>query len=201
MQKRLILGSSSRYRKALLERLNLPFECISPDIDEAPLEKEAPKALVERLAKEKAKAIFEQIPNTQESIIITSDQVACLDGQILGKPLTRDNAIKHLSLFSGKKVEFLTSLCVTDSKTKQADLSTSLYSVYFRKLNLVEIEGYVDAEQPLDCAGSFKCEGLGVALFEKMEGDDPNSLIGLPLIKVSKSLSNFGLNPLTNQAN
>lgn len=199
MQKRLILGSSSRYRKALLERLNLPFECISPDIDEAPLEKEAPEALVERLAKEKAKAISEQI-STTSNIIITSDQVACLDDQILGKPLTRENAIKQLSLFSGKKVTFLTSLCVSDSETKQTDISTSVYNVYFRKLSLVEIEGYVDAEQPLDCAGSFKCEGLGVALFEKMEGDDPNSLIGLPLIKVCQSLSDFGLNPLTHQA-
>lgn len=197
MQKRLILGSSSPYRKALLERLNLTFECFSPNIDESPLADETPLALVERLARLKADAIIEQNPNFSNSLIITSDQVACLDNQVLGKPHTQAKAIEQLRLFSGNKVTFYTSLNVLDSTNNQATLSTSQYSVYFKLLTQQEIEGYIKAEQPLDCAGSFKCEGLGVALFDKMEGDDPNALIGLPLINLCKALKQHGVNPLT----
>lgn len=197
MQKRLILGSSSPYRKALLERLNLAFECLSPNIDETPLANETPEALVNRLAQEKAQAIITQIKQTTDSVIITSDQVACLEGEILGKPHTRDNAIAQLSLFSGKKVDFITSLNVLDTSNNASYLTTSHYSVHFRELKKEEISGYIDIEQPLDCAGSFKCEGLGVALFHKMEGDDPNALIGLPLIRLCDSLRHCDINPLT----
>lgn len=195
MQKRLILGSSSVYRKSLLARLNLPFDCLSPNIDESAHENEDPIALIERLARLKAEAIVEQIAPSQ-AIIISSDQVACLNGKVLGKPHTVENAIKQLSLFSGQKVDFYTSLYVLDSKDKKARLSSHSYSVYFRELSQAEIAGYIEIEQPLDCAGSFKCEGLGVALFEKMEGDDPNALIGLPLIKLCESLRAFDINPL-----
>lgn len=197
MQKRLILGSSSPYRKALLQRLNLDFECISPNIDETALSNETPLAMVKRLAILKAQAITEQIITSNDTVIITSDQVACLNGQILGKPLTQENAIAQLTLFSGKKVDFITSLNLLNNNNGHTRLTTSRYSVYFRELTQTEIKGYIEIEQPLDCAGSFKCEGLGVALFDKMEGNDPNSLIGLPLIDLCKSLREFGINPLT----
>jgi MAF protein len=197
VQKRLILGSSSPYRKALLQRLNLDFECISPNIDETALSNETPLAMVKRLAILKAQAITEQIITSNDTVIITSDQVACLDGQILGKPLTQENAIAQLTLFSGKKVDFITSLNLLNNNNGHTRLTTSRYSVYFRELTQTEIKGYIEIEQPLDCAGSFKCEGLGVALFDKMEGNDPNSLIGLPLIDLCKSLREFGINPLT----
>ncbi len=196
MQKRLILGSSSPYRKALLQRLNLEFECFSPNIDETQRLNETPLAMVKRLATLKARAITAQSTSSKNCIIITSDQVACLEGQILGKPLTQENAIAQLTLFSGKKVDFITSLNVLDNSSGESYLTTSEYSVYFRTLTQTEIKGYIEIEQPLDCAGSFKCEGLGVALFEKMEGNDPNSLIGLPLIELCQSLRALGINPL-----
>lgn len=197
MQKRLILGSSSPYRKTLLERLNLTFSCLSPDIDETAQPNESPIQLVARLAKEKAQAIINQNTDTHNSIIITSDQVACLNDQILGKPLTHDKAVHQLSLFSGQKVEFITSLHLTDTSNGHTFSSISHYCVYFRTLSEAEIIRYIELEQPLNCAGSFKCEGLGVALFEKMEGDDPNGLIGLPLISLCKGLRELGVNPLS----
>lgn len=199
MQKRLILGSSSPYRKALLQRLNLTFDCLSPNINEKPLVDETAVALVTRLAQQKAQAIIDQNTDNSNKVIITSDQVACLDKHIIGKPLTQDRAIEQLSLFSGKKITFITSLNVFDSNSGISHTSTSHYCVFFRELSQEEIKGYIEIEQPLDCAGSFKCEGLGVALFNKMEGDDPNSLIGLPLIDLCKLLRKCGINPLINR--
>ena len=199
MPKKLILGSSSPYRKALLERLRIPFECHSPNIDESPLTQESAVDLVKRLSIAKAYAVnLERQQNKQnpDALIITSDQVAVLNGQILGKPHTEQNAINQLSSFSGKSVSFLTGLCVFNQQDQSYQYTLNEYHVHFRVLTTKEITQYVSLEQPLDCAGSFKCEGLGVCLFEKMEGDDPNSLIGLPLISLSRSLRELGVNPI-----
>jgi len=199
MQKKLILGSSSSYRKALLERLRIPFDCHSPNIDETPLKEETAKDLVKRLSIAKAQAVHSERQATKQqsdSLIITSDQVAVLDEQILGKPHTEQNAIKQLSQFNSKKVTFLTGLCIFDQEDHSYNYTLSEFHVHFRTLTVKEIERYVAIEKPLDCAGSFKCEGLGVCLFEKMEGDDPNSLIGLPLISLSKTLREMGVNPI-----
>ncbi|RBP84618.1 septum formation inhibitor Maf [Marinomonas rhizomae] len=199
MLKTLILGSSSPYRKALLERLKIPFECHSPNIDETPLPQESAVDLVKRLSIAKAHAVgLERQKSNQESdgIIITSDQVAVLNDKILGKPHTEENAIKQLASFSGKKVSFLTGLCVFSQKEQTYQYTLNEYHVHFRQLTIKEITKYVSIEQPLDCAGSFKCEGLGICLFEKMEGNDPNSLIGLPLISLSHLLRKIGVSPI-----
>ncbi len=202
MQKNIILGSSSPYRKALLERLQIPFECLSPNIEEGAHSDESPQHLVERLSIEKAEAVSKQLrqQNTSQDdacyIIIASDQIAVLDSKILGKPHTSDKAFQQLKEFSGRKVSFLTGLCVYNTTTHSYEYSLSQYHVYFRSLKDTEIKRYIDIEQPLDCAGSFKCEGLGVSLFERMAGDDPNSLIGLPLIDLCRLLRNQGINPL-----
>ena len=199
MQKKLILGSSSPYRKELLERLNIPFECHSPNIDESPLDKELAASLVKRLTIAKAFAVHherQQKNMPSDCLIISSDQVAVLNENILGKPLSQDNAIKQLSDFSGKKVSFLTGLCVFNQQSQTYQYTLNEYHVYFRHLTLEEIKHYIAIEQPLDCAGSFKCEGLGVCLFNKMEGNDPSSLIGLPLISLCHLLKKEGVNPI-----
>lgn len=204
MHKPLILGSSSSYRKALLKRLNLPFTCHSPNINESPLKQEIATDLVKRLTITKARAVHQERQKLElptDALIISSDQVAILDTQILGKPHTQDNAIKQLTQFSGQKVSFLTGLCVFEQQTESFQYSLNEYHVYFKTLTDIEIKQYIAIEQPLDCAGSFKCEGLGVCLFDKMEGDDPNSLIGLPLISLCRLLKYFGVNPLDNHAN
>jgi len=178
---RLILGSSSPFRKALLEKLDLSFDTDSPDIDEAPLKGELPKDMVARLAKAKAQAIAERHP---QSIIIASDQCATLDGEIIGKPLTHENAVKQLQNASGRAVTFYTSLCVFNAGTNQYQEVVEPFYVYFRELNDGQIENYLQKEEPYKCAGSFKSEGLGISLFERLEGNDPNTLIGLPLIQL-----------------
>ncbi|GAB3475668.1 Maf family protein [Marinomonas epiphytica] len=195
MQKKLILASSSSYRKTLLKRLHLAFQCRSPEIDETPKETETASQLVRRLSFAKAHAVSTESPNN--SVIIASDQVASLAEEILGKPLTKEKAYQQLSRFSGKQVDFITGLCVYDKSTNTAQYHESQYSVFFRQLSQQEIIKYIELESPLDCAGSFKCEGLGVCLFEKMAGDDPNSLIGLPLIKLAEILREHQINPLT----
>lgn len=194
--KTLVLGSTSPFRKSLLEKLNVPFECAKPDIDETPFDGESSIALVERLAIEKAKAVANEFPN---AFIIGSDQVALHQNDILGKPHTRENAINQLTRFSGDKVVFHTGLCVFDSETNKSYSLVEPFEVYFRDLTKAEIEAYVDAEQPLKCAGSFKSEGLGITLFEKLVGDDPNTLIGLPLIKLHALLKEAGLDVLQYQ--
>lgn len=199
MQTKLILGSSSPYRKALLERLHLTFECHSPNIDESPLEQESASNLVKRLTTTKAFTVHnERMQNHKapNAIIITSDQVAMLDKYILGKPITEEKAILQLTSFSGRKVTFLTGLCVFNQAERSYKYTLNEYHVHFRELSIDDIKSYVSIEQPLDCAGSFKCEGLGVCLFEKMEGDDPNSLIGLPLISLCNLLKEQGINPI-----
>lgn len=179
--RKIVLGSTSPFRRSLLEKLHIPFDCDKPNIDESPLENESPRALVERLAIEKAKKVAER---HKDALIIGSDQVAICDDVILGKPHTRENAIKQLMSFSGKRVTFLTGLCVLDSNSNQTKSLVEPFYVDFKRLTEKEVATYVDIEEPLNCAGSFKSEGLGISLFEKLSGDDPNSLIGLPLIKL-----------------
>ncbi|MBB1291927.1 nucleoside triphosphate pyrophosphatase [Pseudoalteromonas sp. SR41-4] len=196
MQHPLILASSSPFRQSLLQKFNLPFDSFSPDIDESALPNEAPVELVKRLSELKARAataLFKQ------GLVIGSDQVAVFEQQILGKPHNKENAIKQLSLFSGNTVTFLTGLCVYDIQSNKTKTLVEPFNVTFRTLAQAQISAYCDAEQPYNCAGSFKSEGLGICLFEKLSGDDPNSLIGLPLIKLSQLLTEFGMDVLSNQ--
>jgi septum formation protein len=190
---KLVLASSSPYRKQLLQRLGQAFDTTAPDVDETALAGETPEQLVRRLAEAKAKAVAKEFPN---ALIIGSDQVAVLDGKILGKPGNHDNAVKQLQQASAKTVHFLTGLCLFNSKTGNIQLDVIPFKVVFRKLSNAQIENYLLTEQPYNCAGSFKSEGLGIALFEKLEGDDPNALIGLPLIKLIDMFSNEGINIL-----
>ena len=186
----IVLASSSSYRRALLERLAIPFSCHSPDIDETPKAGETAHALVERLAYEKAKALADAYPN---HLLIGSDQVAVLNGQILGKPHTHERALKQLSAASGQCVQFLTGLCLLNSHTGTFQSCVVPFSVHFRDLDKPTLNRYLLKEQPYDCAGSFKAEGLGVSLFTKTEGEDNTSLIGLPLIKLVEMLNQEGI--------
>ncbi len=190
----LLLASSSPYRRELLERLGLPFETASPDIDESPRMDESPEQLAIRLADSKARALANRYPHHW---IIGSDQVACLpDGTLLAKPGTHEQAISQLQRSSGQTVQFLTGLTLLEPGTDRSQTHCERFAVQFRDLTAEEIEGYLHKEQPYDCAGSFRMEGLGIALFKAMEGRDPNSLIGLPLIALNDMLRNWGLNPL-----
>ncbi len=189
----LILASTSPYRRALLERLGLIFTVESPRIDECPLPGEDPAALVQRLAELKARAVAQRRP---EALVIGSDQVACLDGEILGKPGGRDAAIAQLERASGRMLTFQTGVCLFDGRRQRAHTFVEPFCVHFRTLSRAQIEGYVDREHPYDCAGSFKSEGLGIALFTRLEGDDPTALIGLPLLRLIPLLETFGHCPL-----
>ena len=186
---KIILGSTSPFRKELLERLNINFITDSPDIDETPLLNEKPESYVQRLSLEKAKVVATRHHN---SLIIGSDQCSVLDGIIRGKPHTHEKAVKQLTSSSGKRVSFLTGLCLYDSTNDSYQLEMVPFHVDFRELSATEIESYLLAEKPYNCAGSFKSEGLGVTLFKRFEGEDPTSLIGLPLIKLSEMLRTKG---------
>ena len=190
----LILASSSPYRRLLLDKLTVPYQHYSPNIDESHHEGESAEALVVRLAEAKAKEIAKDQP---EALIIGSDQVAKLNDHIITKPNDHTNAIEQLEVASGKRVTFLTGLCLLNSQSGHSQSLVSPFHVDFRVLSRQEIEAYLEKEQPYDCAGSFKSEGLGITLFEKLEGDDPNALIGLPLIELVRMLINEGVNPLT----
>ncbi len=183
----LLLASTSRYRRELLERLRLPFHVARPDVDEATAPGEAPAALAARLASLKAAAIAAHHP---EAWVIGADQVAEVDGQAIGKPGHREAAITQLTAMSGRAIRFHTALCLLrdQSRHEASDVTT----VRFRTLSAEEIERYVDAEQPFDCAGSFKSEGLGITLFEAIDSQDPTALIGLPLIALSRLLREAG---------
>lgn len=189
----IILASSSPYRRELLAKLTLPFDSSSPDIDESAKDKESPHQLVERLAQEKAKKVAETYPN---ALIIGSDQVAIIDDVIMTKPHTHENAIQQLKQSSGRTVTFLTSLCLLNSQTEQVQSSVTPYSVEFLDLSEAQIESYLQKEKPYHCAGSFKSEGLGITLFKRFHGEDPNSLIGLPLISLTHMLRQEGIEPL-----
>ena len=191
----IVLGSTSPFRKVLLEKLNIPFECAKPNIDESPLAQETSLQLVERLAIEKAQAI----KGFSNALIIGSDQVALCEGEILGKPHNYENAVKQLAKFSGKPITFYTGLCVLDSATGITHSLVEPFIVHFNSLSQNDIEQYIKAEEPYHCAGSFKSEGLGICLFKKLEGDDPNTLIGLPLIKLVSLFKKHNFDVLNEQ--
>jgi septum formation protein len=186
----LVLASSSKYRAGLLARLQLPFETADPAIDEAVRDGEAPEDLVARLAQAKAEAVAARFP---QALVIGSDQVAVCDDEILGKPGTEPRAREQLARLSGKRVRFLTGLCLLNSAQDRYQLAVVETPVHFRDLSEREIADYVKREQPVDCAGAFKSEGLGIALFREIGGPDPNALVGLPLIELCAMLSSEGV--------
>ncbi|WP_417283326.1 Maf family nucleotide pyrophosphatase [Comamonas sp.] len=186
----LILGSTSRYRRELLSRLQLPFETVSPEVDETPIPGETPLDLSLRLSRAKALAVAALHPG---AIVIGSDQVPELDGQPLSKPGTHERATEQLRQMSGRQMNFHTGVCVTCAETGFTEASVVTVQVRFRQLNDAEIERYLRAEQPYDCAGSAKSEGLGIALLDAIVSDDPTALIGLPLIRTCQLLRSAGV--------
>lgn len=189
-ERRLILASTSRYRRALLERLRLSFDTFNPAVDESRLPGENADSLVRRLALAKARAGGVAHVN---ALIIGSDQVADCDGEILGKSGGHDAAAAQLRRLSGKRVVFHTGLCLYDARDQSHRLDSVPFAVHFRRLTDTQIERYLRADEPYDCAGSFKSEGLGISLFERMEGDDPTALVGLPLIRLTGWLNDAGV--------
>ena len=189
----LILGSTSRYRRELLERLRLPFEVLSPQVDETALPGEVPAALAWRLALAKAQAVAALRP---DAVVIGSDQVADLDGQAIGKPGTHERAVAQLRRLSGRQAIFHTAVAVVCKHSDFAEVALATVTVRFRDLSEAEIEHYLRTEQPYDCAGSAKCEALGIVLLDAIYSDDPTALIGLPLIRTSQLLRRAGVNPL-----
>ncbi len=188
----LVLASTSPYRQQLLNKLAVSFITASPQFDETPLEHETPIELVSRLAKGKAESCLLEQP----SLIIGSDQVCVINGEIIGKPLTEQKAKEQLSKQSGQSIQFFTGLALHNNVTKQTDIKVDTFTVHFRSLSEKQIANYVEKEQPLYCAGSFKSEGLGIALFERLEGKDPNTLVGLPLIDLVDMLEKQGFEVL-----
>ncbi len=193
----LILASTSRYRRELLERLRVPFRALSPDVDETPLPGEAPAALAERLSLAKARAVAAQFP---DAVVIGADQVADVDGQSIGKPGDHARATAQLRAMSGRRIVFQTGVAVVRAATGFAEVARVPVTVRFRTLSDAEIEFYLRAEEPYDCAGSAKCETLGIALLDAIESDDPTALIGLPLIRTTALLRAAGIDPLTARA-
>ena len=187
---RLVLASTSAYRRALLERFNLPFECVVPNVDETSLPGESALALAQRLARSKAEAVAARYP---ESVVIGSDQVAVRGLDRLGKPGSVERCIEQLEHSSGREVEFLTAVHVVNGPAGNAESHVDRTVVRFRRLSRPEIERYVAADHPIDCAGGFKAESLGIALFERIESSDPTSLTGLPLIWLSHALRRAGI--------
>lgn len=192
----LVLASTSPFRRELLAKVVRHFDVAAPEVDETPKVNESPAHLVKRLAQAKAKALAKQFP---QHILIGSDQVAVIDGKILGKPGNKAKAIAQLQSMRGKQVTFLTGLALYDSQQQRLQACIEPFDVYFRDLSDAEIEAYVARERPFNCAGSFKSEALGIALFSALRGDDPNSLIGLPLIRLLEMLREWGINPLLDE--
>lgn len=186
----LLLASSSPYRRELLSRLRLPFTCASPDIDETAKPGESPEQLVQRLAELKAKALA---PSHSEHLIIGSDQIAVLDDRIIGKPHHFEGARQQLLNASNRSLTFLTGLCLLNSSNGHCQVDYVPFTVHFRELDEPRIERYLQLEQPYDCAGSFKAEGLGISLFRSTEGSDSTSLVGLPLIRLVDMLLKEGI--------
>jgi septum formation protein len=189
--KTLILASSSPYRRDLLSRLGLTFEAIAPDVDESPQPRESPAEVASRLARAKATAI-----ERSDAVIIGSDQVASLDGRLLGKPGNRVTALEQLESCQGREVVFATAACVLNANDRRTREHVDRTRVRFRRRSRAELERYLDRESAIDCAGGFKAEGLGIALFEAIETSDPTALIGLPLIWLADALKQEGLDPL-----
>ena len=190
----LILASTSRYRRELLERLRLPFAVIAPDVDETPAPGEPPAALAQRLALAKARAVALQHPT---AVVIGSDQVADLDGQAIGKPGSHDKAALQLQAMRGRQVVFQTAVAVVCQASGLVQQALAPVTVQFRALSDAEIERYLRLEQPYDCAGSAKCETLGISLLSALHSDDPTALVGLPLIRTAQMLRMAGLDALT----
>lgn len=188
--RRVVLASTSRYRRALLERLGMPFECADPQANEAPLAGESPPAMALRLAEAKARAVALRSP---DALVIGSDQVASCDGVLLDKPGTHENAVRQLTAMSGRTASFDTAVVVIDTRSGKQGSRVVPCRVTFRPLSPAQIETYLRHEQPYDCAGSAKAEGLGIALIARIETDDPTSLIGLPLIALTELLADAGL--------
>lgn len=186
----LVLASSSPYRRELLTRLQMPFEVMSPNVDETPLPNEKPQDTALRLAQSKARAVASKYP---DALIIGSDQVAMLGDTQLGKPHTFENAKKQLMAASGQAISFHTALCLFNSRTGNMQARVVPIHIRFRTLTEAQIERYLDRDQPFNCAGSAKSESLGIALIERFEGDDPNALVGLPLIALVDMLNNEGV--------
>ncbi len=193
----IILASTSPYRRTLLERLQIAFQVCAPQVDETRMPGEDPEALVHRLAEAKARAGAVLYP---EGLIIGSDQVAVADGEILGKPLTVARCEEQLRKMAGTEVQFLTGLCLFDARQELAQVEVVPFRVYLRPLSDAQIKDYVRRESPLDCAGGFKAEGLGISLFSRLSGEDPNSLIGLPLIRLVAMLERAGVDVLAAEA-
>lgn len=189
----IVLASTSPFRAQLLERLGLPFQAAAPNADETALAEESAEQLVIRLAEAKARAVQADHPN---ALIIGSDQVAVLDGNILGKPGTHERAVGQLSSASGKSVRFLTGLCLLDTRNDEAQVDMVPFEVKFRQLDAKQIDYYLRAEKPYNAAGSFKSEAMGIALFESMNGNDPTALVGLPLIRLTSMLAEAGVDVL-----
>lgn len=190
---KIVLASGSKYRRELLARLGLPFEVATPEIDETPLPNEAPEQTARRLAEAKARITAEHF---SQAIVIGSDQVAVLDGSPLGKPGNHRNAVRQLKAMRGREVVFHTALCICDAASGSAKTRVIPYYVRFREYSDAQIERYLQREQPYDCAGSARCEGVGIALIAEMRGDDPNALIGLPLIALTEMLAEQGVSVL-----
>jgi septum formation protein len=186
----LVLGSTSPFRRAILEKLGIPFLCDAPATDETRFPGESPQALVLRLAEAKARDVGGR---HADALIIGSDQVACVDGEVLGKPGNRANAVAQLIAAAGKTVTFYTGLCLHNSASGQVQVDVEPFRVHFRNLTRTQIERYIDREQPFQCAGSFKSEGYGITLFSALDGRDPNTLIGLPLILLVEMLGREGI--------
>ena len=197
VSRKVILGSSSRYRRDLLQRLQIPFDVATPDVDETPLSGEASRSLAERLALAKAYAVASIFP---QAVVIGSDQVADLKGQTLGKPGTHERAVWQLRQMRGQTVVFQTAVAVVCLENSFEQTSLATVNVTFRDLTDDEIENYLRAEQPYDCAGSAKSEGLGIALLASIDSDDPTALIGLPLIRTCKMLQAAGIDLLSSKA-
>lgn len=189
----LILASTSRYRRELLERLRLPFDVRSPQVDETPRPGEAPAALAQRLAMAKAQAVATLAP---DAVVVGSDQVADLDGQPVGKPGDHARAVQQLRAMSGQRVVFQTAVAVVHAASGFAEGALAAVTVRFRRLSDAEIEHYLRLDEPYDCAGSAKSETLGIALLEAIESDDPTALVGLPLIRTCALLRAAGIDPL-----
>jgi septum formation protein len=189
----IILASTSPYRRRLLERLHLKFRSISPEIDETPLLHEKPAAMAQRLARQKARSVAEHHP---DAMVIGSDQVASINGSIIGKPGNFDRAKAQLQSFSGREVQFYTAVNLVCLNRNLERFHVEPFNVRFRSLNNRQIEDYLRRDQPYDCAGSFKVEGLGIVLFEGMAGNDPTSLEGLPLIRLTDLLTDAGIDIL-----
>ena len=190
MKQTLILASSSKFRREVLRKLDIPFNSISPKVDETPLPNEKPFQTALRLSQDKARKIGKRHPH---ALIIGCDQVATLDGVQLGKPLNHTNATKQLQMMRGREVTFHSALCLYNATTGNMQADVVPYLVRFRQLTDEQIERYLTKDQPYDCAGSAKSEGLGIVLIERMVGEDPNALIGLPLIKLVTMLQNEGV--------